>query len=566
VTCRDWFQLTLKEGLTVFRDEEFTADMTSRAVKRITDVSALRTMQFAEDAGPTAHPVRPESYVKMDNFYTSTVYDKGATVVRMYQTLLGVDGFRKGIDLYFERHDGRAVTCDDFLAAMADANGVDLSVFGRWYSQAGTPVLRAKGGYDREARTYTLTLAQSFPPPHDKPNAKPLHIPVAVGLLGASGADLALVLDGEPQAGTTAVLDLVEREATYVFTDVAERPVPSILRDFSAPVKLEMVRERSELAFLAANDSDPFNRWEALQTLARDVLLELAAQSAAGADLVLDPGLRDAVGEVLADPRLDGALAALALVLPSERELAQAMAVVDPDALFAARAFARRALAEAHAETWRATYEANRDPSYSNDRRAIARRSIKNVALAYLTSLETSDTVALASRQFDVADNMTDSFAALAILSGIDHPERRRTLDAFYAKWKDEELVVDKWFAVQAGSPVSDTFDRVVELSRHPDFNLENPNRARSLLRTFTANQVHFHRADGAAYRFHSERVLALDALNPQIASRLVAAFNPWRRFDVGRQALMRAELERILGHEGLSKDVFEIASQALGE
>lgn len=565
VTCRDWFQLTLKEGLTVFRDQEFTADMTSRAVKRIGDVRSLRTVQFAEDAGPTAHPVRPDSYVKMDNFYTSTVYEKGATVVRMYQTLLGRDGFRKGMDLYFERHDGDAVTCDDFLAAMADANGVDLAGLGRWYSQAGTPTVHATGVHDAAAKTFALTLTQSLPSTHSGPEAVPLHIPVATGLLGASGADMQLELDGVAADGTTVNLELVDWETTFTFTGVSERPVPSLLRDFSAPVKLEMDRERTELAFLAANDSDAFNRWEALQTLGRDVLLELAAKSAAGGDLAMDSSLTQAVGKVLADTELDGALKALALVLPSERELAQSMDVIDPDALFAARRFARRSLAEAHADALRETYDANVDATYSNDQAAIARRSLKNAALGYLAALETEESIALVGRQFDGADNMTDSFAALAILSGSEHAERERCLKAFYERWKDEALVVDKWFAVQAGAESPATFDRVLALARHPDFTLENPNRARSLLRTFAANQVHFHRIDGAAYRFHADRVIELDGSNPQLASRLVSAFNPWKRFDAARQALMRTELERILDHDRLSKDVFEIASKALG-
>jgi len=567
VTCRDWFQLTLKEGLTVFRDEEFTSDMTSRAVKRISDVSGLRRGQFAEDAGPTAHPVRPESYVKMDNFYTNTVYRKGAEVVRMYQTLLGREGFRRGMDLYFERHDGQAVTCDDFLAAMSDANKADLSGLARWYSQAGTPTLKAKGTYDAGAKTYTLELTQVLAEAHSDANSVPLHIPVAVGLLGQDGRDLPLTVEGETSSGeTTVVLNLREFEQSFVFTGVEVEPVPSILRDFSAPVRLQVAgRTRAQLSFLAANDSDSFKRWDALQELVRDVVLEMTAGSAAGQELSVDPALIDAFGELLADRKLDESLKAQALSLPEVREIAQHMEVMDPDSIHAALMALKDAIARAHADAFAEVYEANRDESYSNDQRSIARRRLKNTALSYLGTLETSETIALAARQFDEADNMTDSFAALCVLSHMDNAERTRALSEFYEKWKEEALVIDKWFGVQAASSLPDTFDHIVELSKHADYTLRNPNRARSLLGEFLFNTVHFHRADGAGYRFLSEKVLELDAINPQIASRIVSGFNLWKRFDAGRQELMRIELERILAFEGLSKDVREIASAAIG-
>ncbi len=568
VTLRDWFQLTLKEGLTVFRDEEFTADTTSAAVKRIYDVQGLRTVQFAEDAGPTAHPVRPESYVKMDNFYTNTVYRKGAEVVRMYQTLLGRDGFRKGMDLYFERHDGDAVTCDDFRAAMADANGADLERFARWYAQPGTPTVRAQGTWDATAETYTLRLEQSLPEQHAGPDSSPLHVPVAVGLLGADGRDLELALEGESGGtATTRVLDLVESEQTFVFTGVSERPVPSLLRDFSAPVYLEIERPDGELAFLAAHDSDPFNRWDAVQELARGELLTLAGRAQAGEPLVLSDGLADAFGHVLTDSALDGSLKALALTLPPEKELAQHQDVVDPDALFAARMSAVRELAARHAEALRATYDANRsDGPYTDDRASVDRRFLANCVLGYLASLETEETIGLVARQFERANNMTDSFAALAILARLDHPARAKTLAAFYERWKEDPLVIDKWFAAQARSTHERTFQHVQELASHPDFTLENPNRVRSLLGAFCLwNQVRFHRADGAGYRFLADHVLALDELNPQVASRMVSAFNPWRDFDPSRQELMCHELERILAKPGLSKDVGEIAGKALG-
>ena len=565
VTCRDWFQLTLKEGLTVFRDEEFTSDMTSRAVKRISDVSGLRRGQFAEDAGPTAHPVRPDSYVKMDNFYTNTVYRKGAEVVRMYQTLLGVDGFRKGMDLYFERHDGQAVTCDDFLAAMADANQADLSGLARWYSQAGTPSLRAAGNYDASAKTYTLTLTQSLPAKHSDSNSPALHIPVAVGLLGPDGADLELTLEGEGQMGTTAVLNLREFEQSFVFSKVDVEPVPSVLRNFSAPVKLEVQgRTRAQLAFLAAKDSDSFNRWEALQELLRSVLLELTANVAAGTPLVADSALMEAIGAVLANRELDQSLKALALILPAEGEIAQQMEIMDPESIHTASMFLYRQIAAKYEALFLEIYRENSDESYVHDKRSIARRMIKNVALGYLGSLETSATIALAARQFDAADNMTDSYAALAVLSCTQHAERERVLAAFYDKWKDEALVIDKWFRVQAISTHPETLEHVLELSKHPDYTLRNPNRARSLLGAFMQNRAQFHRADGSGYRFFADKVLELDAINPQTASRMVSGFNLWKRFDENRKALMRTQLERILATEGLSKDVQEIASTAL--
>ncbi|MFT5284857.1 MAG: aminopeptidase N [Planctomycetota bacterium] len=565
VTCRDWFQLTLKEGLTVFRDEEFTADMTSRAVKRISDVSGLRRGQFAEDSGPTAHPVRPESYVKMDNFYTNTVYRKGAEVVRMYQTLLGVDGFRKGMDLYFKRHDGQAVTCDDFLAAMADANKADLSGLARWYSQPGTPSLRAAGVYDAGAKTYTLTLTQTLPEKHSDENSPALHIPVAVGLLGPDGADLELTLADGGKAGTTAVLNLREFEQSFVFTDVSVEPVPSVLRNFSAPVKLEVVgRTRTQLAFLAAKDSDSFNRWEALQELLRSVLLDLTAQAAAGETLVADSGLIDAIGAVLENAELDDSLKALALILPGEGEIAQHMEVMDPESIHTASMFLYGEIARVHEALFTKLYNENNDVTYANDARSIARRLIKNVTLGYLGSLETTETVAIAARQFDAADNMTDSYAALAVLSRMNHSERERALAAFYDKWKDEALVIDKWFRVQACSTHPETLEHVLALSKHPDYTLRNPNRARSLLGAFMQNSAQFHRADGAGYQFFADKVLELDAINPQTASRMVSGFNLWKRFDEGRKQLMRTQLERILATEGLSKDVQEIASTAL--
>src|SRR5262245_35734608 len=568
VTCRDWFQLTLKEGLTVFRDQQFSADMGSRAVKRIDDVRKLRALQFAEDAGPMAHPIRPESYVSMDNFYTATVYEKGAEVVRLYHTLLGEAGFRKGMDLYFERHDGTAVTCDDFRAAMADANGVDLAQFERWYSQAGTPVIEVRGEHDPAGRLYDLTLRQVLAK-SGASESQPLHLPVKIGLLGPDGRELSLRLQGEykEHAATTRLLELRERERTFRFVDVPARPVVSLLRGFSAPVRLRWERPRSELAFLMAHDTDAFNRWDAGQELAKGVLLELVGAHARGKELALDPALSDAFGKLLADERLDGSFRALTLGLPDELTLGQELEALDPEAVHVARRFAVRALARAHRPVLVATYRALSERTGTDiDKAAIDARRLKNRALLYLASLEEPETIALAWQQFERARNMTDSEAALAALVGIDCRERELALDSFYRRWKHDPLVLDKWFRMQALAPQKDTLERVVALAAHPDFTLRNPNRVRSLLGAFSqANPARFHSPDGRGYAFLAERVLALDELNPQLAARLVSAFNQWKRFEPVRRAAMLAELERVAAHPRLSRDTGEIVTRALG-
>ena len=574
VTCRDWFQLTLKEGLTVFRDQQFSGDMGSAAVKRIDEVNVLRAAQFPEDAGPMSHPIRPESYISMDNFYTPTVYNKGAEVIRMYHTLLGADGFRRGMDLYFDRHDGDAVTCDDFRAAMADANGRDLELFGRWYSQPGTPELHASESFDAATGTYSLTLRQDYPETthavEGAADRKPLHMPVATGLLGPGGAELALKLEGEadaPAAGTR-VLELTEAEQTFVFDGlgVSEKPVASLLRDFSAPVRLRMERPRAELAFLLGHDADPFNRWEAGQTLATELLLEAAPLIEERPDHAFDPVFVEAMGRVLADESLDGSLKALALTLPAERIVGQEMEVIDPTGVHLAREALRRAVGAAHAGDLRAAYDARAGVAYSNDRGAIDDRRLKNVALAYL-AVTGDEGVALAEAQYDAADNMTDSAAALSLLVDFEGDARDRALAHFYERWQHDPLVVDKWFTVQAMSRAADTVERVQALQAHPAFGLDNPNRVRSLIASFCAgNAVHFHRLDGAGYDLLAETVLELDGRNPQLAARLVSVFNQWKRYDAQRQALMGARLKRIADKPGLSKDVFEIVGRALGD
>jgi aminopeptidase N len=557
VTCRDWFQLTLKEGLTVFRDQEFSADMTSRAVQRVKDVTRLRTVQFAEDAGPLAHPIRPESYIEMNNFYTATVYEKGAEVVRLYQTLLGRDGFRKGLRHYLEKHDGCAVTCDDFRAAMADANGVDLTRLEKWYAQAGTPVVRARGDWDEPTGVYTLSLAQaqrSFP---EEPEPAPLPIPIRLGLLGADGKDI---------AGSTRTLELTEEAQAFTFEGVVERPVPSIARGFSAPIKLEVDRSLEELAFLMAHDSDPFNRWEASQELATRVLLGLVQRAVEGQSLELDEGLVDAFRRVLLDPGLDGSMKAMTLTLPSEELLAQELKVVHPDAVHQARRFAIRAIAAALRDDLVHAYDRHARGTDAVDNTQIARRRIKNRALRYLVALEEPETIELAVAQFDTARAMTDYEAAFTCLVELISPETDRAIEEFYGRWHGDALVLDKWFRMQAMSSTPAAFDRVVALSQHPDFNLANPNRARSLLYAFGAgNPIGFHRKDGKAYRFLADQILELDAINPQVASRIVSSFNQWRRYEPGRGGLMKDELERIASHPAISKDVAEIVERALG-
>lgn len=567
VTCRDWFQLSLKEGLTVFRDQEFSSDMHSRPVKRIADVQRLRAAQFPEDSGPMAHPVRPDSYIEINNFYTTTVYEKGAEVVRMIHTLLGADGFRKGMDLYFERHDGQAVTCDDFVAAMEDAAGKDLGQFRRWYSQAGTPELAVTGEYDAAARTYRLTVRQSCPPTPGQPTKLPFHIPLALGLLDPSGADIPLRLAGEPgPAGTSRVLDVTGPEQVFEFVDVPRQPVPSLLRGFSAPVKLRAPYTDDDLTFLMAHDGDAFNRWEAGQTLATRLLLDLVADRAENRPLELSPGFIDAFSRILKDPDLDPAFAAQALTLPSEGYLGQQMPVIDVDGIHEVRTFARRAIAGRLRDDLLATYRAmGGNEPFSIDAAAIGRRALKNLALGYLMALEDAEAVELCVGQFHNAQAMTDVIAALGLLADTRLPQRESALRRFYDLWKDEPLVVDKWFSIQAMSERPETLDEVAALLAHPAFEIRNPNKVYALIGGFAGgNPVRFHDAGGGGYRFLADQVLTLNRLNPQVASRMVKMFARWRKYDPRRQSLMRAELERIVATPGLSRDVFEIASKSL--
>ncbi len=568
VTCRDWFQLSLKEGLTVFRDQEFSADMigtdSGRAVGRIDQVRTLRQAQFPEDAGPMAHPVRPDSFVEINNFYTVTVYEKGAEVVRMYQTVLGREMFRKGMDLYFERHDEQAVTCDDFRRAMADASGRDLTQFERWYSQAGTPVVRAETRYDDGAKTYTLTLSQSCPPTPGQPNKYPFHIPIAVGLLGADGRDLPLTIDGK-DAGTTAVLELTESEQSFVFENVLEQPTPSILRDFSAPIVLDFNYGDADLLHLFSHDSDAVNRWEAGQRLAMGRLLKLTGEAGAGAPLNLDDIFLLALGKMLSDDTLDPAFREQALLLPSEGMVAEQIEVVNPMSIHLARQFMRANIGARLRAELLAQYEANVTPGeYSPDALSAGKRALKNLCLSYLVAAQDEEGLALAQRQFDEAGNMTDRVAALGALIHARAPGAEAALQRFYDEFEDEALVIDKWFAMQASSATVDVA-AVRALMHHPAFNLRNPNRARSLISTFCAgNPVQFHAPDGSGYAFWAEQVIALDALNPQVASRLARAMDRWRRYTPALQEHMKKALQQVAGQQRLSNDVREVVGKAL--
>nr|WP_199065374.1 aminopeptidase N [Chromobacterium sp. ASV5] len=562
VTCRDWFQLSLKEGLTVFRDQEFGADLNSRAVKRIEDVKGLRASQFPEDAGPTAHPIRPDSYIEMNNFYTMTVYEKGAEVVRMYHTLLGEAGFQKGMQLYFKRHDGQAVTCDDFRAAMADANDVDLTQFALWYSQAGTPRLSVKGSYDPAGQRYVLHVSQSCPATPGQDAKLPFHIPLALGLVGADGKDLPLRLEGEAVAGAaTRVLDVKAAEQTFVFVDVPAEPVPSLLRGFSAPVKLECDWRDDQLAFLMANDSDSFCRWEAGQTFAERLFKQLIADVAAGRALKLPDTFIAAMRAVLKDHAADPAFKALMLNLPSEAEILEMVDVADPAVIHQVRDFVLDELARALRGDWREAYELNLTRDYKPQ--DSGKRSLKNRALQMLNRLDDAWPAEAAAKQCLETDNMTDQMGAMLALRDRDGEERDECYTAFASRWQGDALVMDKFFSLVAGSQLEGTLEHVRHAMSHPAFSLKNPNKARALIGSFGANMAHFHAADGSGYRFLADQVLALDAINPQVASRIVSAFRRLKKLEPGRQALMRAELKR-MSEAKLSKDVYEIVSKIL--
>ncbi len=549
VTCRDWFQLSLKEGFTVFRDQSFSADIGSAAVKRIEDVRMLRAVQFPEDQGPLAHPVRPDSYLEISNFYTATVYNKGAELIGMFRTILGPEKFRAGTDLYFERHDGEAATCDDFVRALEDASGVDLSPFKIWYSQAGTPKVTARLDHDAESRTATLHLEQSVPPTPGQPDKAPMPIPLRTALIGAeSGSEIA------PER----LILLNEQKQDVRFDKVAEAPLLSINRGFSAPVIVDARRGPGELEQLAQHDSDPFARFEAMQEL----MLRALISGTRGEPVDAEPLVR-AVGNTLKSNALDSAFKAEVILPPSESVIGDRMERVDPDAIHASRERLRKTLGSGLREELHRTRSASPAGDDLTPAAKGARR-LNSVALGLLAAGDPSEGASLAKAQFDAADNMTDRQGALAILVSLDAPQRQAALDAFYERFADDALVLDKWFALQATAQRRDTIDEVERLAQHPAFTIANPNRLRALAGTFAANQWAFHHSSGRGYRFVTDIILAADKVNPSVAARLVPPLGRWRRFDEHRAQRMRAELERIVGTSGLSKDVYEQASKSL--
>jgi aminopeptidase N len=566
ITCRDWFQLCLKEGLTVFRDQEFSADVRSRGVKRIGDVRTLQARQFPEDAGPLAHPVRPEVYHEINNFYTPTVYEKGAEVVRMLKIILGEAGFRAGMDLYFERHDGEAVTIEDFLAAFADATGADLSQFKLWYSQSGTPEVTASGAYDPRGRTFTLTLSQSCPPTPGQALKRPMHVPMRFGLIGPNGDDLSYslatgaIIDGD-------VIHLTEASQTIRFRGVSARPVPSLLRGFSAPVKLAIDLSATDLLFQMRADADPFNRWQAAQMLAVRNLLAATASVQRGETVLPDSEFIDALGDAAADDRLEPAFRAQLLQLPSEADIAREIGRdVDPDAIAKARNDVRRAIADRIGGSLAAVIDRHSAKApFSVDAEAAGRRALANTALDALAGNRSPAAIARVVGRFSEADNMTDRLAALAILVAAAVPERTGALAEFRDRYRDDPLVLDKWLSLEASVPAPETLDRVRALLLDPTFSLSNPNRIRALVGSFAAgNQTQFNRADGAGYEFLAQFAGDLDPQNPQVAARLMVSFRSWRALEAGRRDKAEAVLKRIAAREGLSTDTRDIITRTL--
>jgi aminopeptidase N len=565
VTCRDWFQLSLKEGLTVFRDQEFSADLNSAAVNRIDDVRLLRQFQFSEDAGPMAHPVRPESYVEINNFYTTTIYNKGAEVIRMLQTLLGRDNFIAAVRLYLERHDGEAATCDDFVAAMEEVGGRDLKLFKRWYAQAGTPQLRIEREFDAATRSLTLTLSQSCQPTPGQERKQPFHIPVAIGLLDVAGEDLPLQLEGEVQAGATnRVLELTEASQSFTFVGLAAEPVISPLRGFSAPVKLDADFSDAELAFRMAHDSDPFNRWEAGQMLAMKELLRLYRAALEGQQAELNQVYVSAWGSALADRRADQSLLVQLLSLPGEQYLAEQLERVDPQALRDVRRTAQLQLLRSNRELLAQRYGENvAAQAYDLSPVAVGRRALKGFCLAGLMRLADEEGQAQCLAQYRQADNMTDRLAAFAAIVDSDSAERDQIIKDFHQQWHKHPLLLDKWFSIQAMAQRDGTFEEIGKLLEHPDFTLGNPNRARALLGAFAQNQAVFHRADGAGYRLLVEQIALIDARNPQLAARMATPLTRWKRLEPQRSLLLRQQLEQLRATE-LSRDLYEIVSKSL--
>ncbi len=567
ITCRDWFQLCLKEGLTVYRDQEFSSDMRSRPVKRISDVRTLWSRQFPEDAGPLAHPVRPEIYHEISNFYTPTVYEKGAEVCRMLKTVLGADGFRAGMDLYFDRHDGQAVTIEDFLACFVDATGADLGQFALWYAQAGTPEVTARGSYDGQRRTYSLTLGQVVPPTPGQNVKKPMHIPVRFGLVGPNGEDLDFdTVEGARVEGD--VIHLTEASQTIVFSGVSSRPVPSLFRGFSAPIRLTSDNSADDLLFLLRTDADPFNRWQAAQMLAaRNLVALTTAERHGDSKASVDERLIDGLGEIAVDDTLEPAYRAQVLQLPGEADIAREIGRdVDPDAIAAARKRLRAAIARRIGGTLTELYgRLASDEPFSPDATSAGRRALANAALDLSIGDKAPEAIARVLAHIEAADNMTDRLAGLSILVGAGLEERKAPLAAFHDRYAGDPLVLDKWLALEAMTPVPETLDRVRELLADPSFPTTNPNRIRALVGAFASgNQTQFNRADGAGFEFLADFILDLDARNPQTAARLLVSFRSWRALEPGRRALAERALRRVAAASDLSPDVADIVTRTL--
>jgi len=564
VTCRDWFQLSLKEGFTVYRDAQYTADTYSAAVKRIDDVTILRTHQFAEDASPMAHPIRPASFMEINNFYSVTVYEKGSEVVGMLRTLLGADVFREGSDLYFDRHDGQAVTTDDFVAAMSDASGVDLTQFKRWYCQAGTPTLTVTDSYNHETQEYCLTVAQSTPATAECEHKLPFHMPLRMALLNSVGQPMPLQLQGDASiSGIDCVLDITQNQQSFVFTGCAEAPTPSLLRGFSAPVKLAYDYTQTQLLFLASHDQDGFNRWEATQRLLIEATETVMASPNKQASL--SSSLVDMLRASLTNPELDSAMVAKLMQLPSEAYLAETQTTVDVESIHASREAMRKAIAMALEAPLLACYQRCHDVGpFSQAGQAIGQRALKNSCLAYLNCLAKPQYQALAQAQYQLQANMTDVGAALQILIGLPDEQIAAPLLAdFYQRWHTDAQMVDQWFAMQAGANLAGRLAQVKALLDHAAFDIRNPNKVRSVVGGFIRSVINFHAANGSGYEFVADMVLRLDGINPMMAANLAKPLGRYKRHTQDRQQLMQAQLTR-LSQADLSKDVFEVVSKAL--
>ncbi len=565
ITCRDWFQLCLKEGLTVFRDQLYSADFRSPAVQRISEVRNLKAGQFPEDAGPLAHPVRPDRFIEINNFYTMTVYEKGAELCRMIHRLLGAEGFRKGMDLYFERHDGEAATVEDFVASFADSSGRDFAQFMTWYGQAGTPGLVCDLKYNALKKTADLTIEQVLPATPGQPTKKPLHVPVKLGLLGGNGNDMALELVNG-RSLEDGLLELTKRKETFRFANVPVRPVPSLLRGFSAPVNLTIDQSDADLAFLMAHDSDAFNRWQAAQDYATRLLVVVITGAAAKMPAPDAEAFTAALGVIISDERLEPAYRAQVLALPSESDLARIIGRdIDPAAIHKARNALRRKIAMRLGPKLEALYQEHAiKAAYAPTPAQVGKRSLRNATLALMMARGKPEDVARAKAHFEGASNLTDEIAGLGVLADAKGPERQAALDRFYNRWQGDHLVIDNWFAFQAASSLPGTLGEVRRLINHPLMSLKNPNKARTLIGVFAGNAIQFNRADGKGYEFVADRILEIDAFNPQVASRLLTAFRSWKTLETNRRKSARLTLQRIAKAKPLSRDVYEIVSKML--